>query len=251
MRTEFGPGSLPRVAALLGCLFPVLLALDLATPLTYTALTSLYVSLWSRRPRWLWPIILLGLTAAVAGVFVSNLLYTRDLGGETVVILGRAFPRATFERATLLTIRAWALSAISAASWMLLSPEDLVDDLMQQAHFPVRWGFSLWTALNALPRLAETERTIRTVHRYRSGQRRRAFFPAALSLLAAMIRYAERAAITLAERGLDRAVTPRSWYRPRPWRAVDTAVLIATLTMEVLVLVFLIRSGLFRFGLYL
>lgn len=251
MYPDWRPGPLPLALALLGFLAPVLLALDIATSLSFTAHATVLVLLFSHRRRWYWLFILLGLTVASLGVFVSNALYTRDLGQETVALLGWSLPRANLERALKLAVRAWALGSISAASWMLIDPQDFVDALMQQARLPIRWGYALWTALNALPRLHETERSVRTVQRYRSGQRRRAFFPTAVSLLAAMVRFSEHAALFLAERGLEQARLPRHWYRPLPWRGVDTLVLVASWALAALTVAVLVHLNLFQFGLYL
>ncbi len=245
------PGPLPLAIGVLSLLVPVMAALDIVTPLVFAGLATVYVFLWSRRPRFYWPVALALLGFAAFWVFVANLLYTRDEGGTRVWLLYREFPAANVERALILGIRSWSLSVISLASWMTIPPDELVDALMQQAGMPLRWGYALWTALNALPHFAEIERHTRTVQRYRSGRTRRAFWPAALAVMAAMVRYADRAALVMAERGLERARLPRSWYIPKPWRGTDTLAVLMFLILSGVTWWLLVHFGVFRFGLYL
>lgn len=227
-----------------------MLALDWVTPLVYAAWATMGVFLWSKRPRvyWLAALVLLGFAAF--WVFVSNLLYTQDTGGERVWVIFREFPVANVRRAFLLGIRSWSLSVISLASWMLIRPDELVDALMQQARFPLRWGYALWTALNALPHFAQMETSTRIVQRYRLGKSRRAFWPTILAVVAAMIRYADRAALVMAERGLERTYYPRSWYKPLPWRRRDTIFTLMFFAVSGMTLLLLIAYDLFDFGLY-
>jgi len=250
MKLMTQPSPLAFVVILLSFLLPVMLSLDFYTPLSYAFFASIYVFVWGKRSKVIWLLAVLFLGFASFWVFLSNLIYMRDLGGENLRLLIWNIPSRNLERALLLAVRTWSLSLISFSTLMILKPEELVDALMQQARLPIRWGYALWTTLNVIPLLFETEKTIRIVQWYRARKKGRAFLPASISMLASLIRLAERASIILTERGLERAVSPRHWFYPFPWRLSDTIFTVVSVLLSAGIFFALVKSGLFRFGLY-
>lgn len=258
-RNRPGALSLLVVSGLL--LMPPLLALDPVTPLVFWAGSALLVLIWAVRPRRLWAAAVAGMALAAFWVFWSHLLYTRPQSGDPLLFGGLHTTAGTLERAALLALRSWATGCISLGMAFLVKAEDLVGALMQQGRLPVRFGFALWTALAALPRLVDTQRLVRSVHRLRAaGGSRPPLLAGPVALLAGVLRHADRAAVSLTERGLERfnparqrpgeAKPVRTWLKPRPWTRWDTALVTAAgLTVSGLWLA-LAAAGLFRFGFY-
>lgn len=217
------------------CLFPVLLSLDPWTPPTFLALACV-VLLFQRPDRW-WALL-----AALAGALVlawwvywTNVLWTA--GGHAV------------ERSVYLAVRAWALTGISAAFALGVRVPALLNEAMQLAGLPARWGFALFTALNVLPRLMEEQRQLDAVHRVRLGGRSSGFVVQAVTLLARAIRSGERSALSLAARGLENPA-PRTWWRPVAWTTADRLQMGLGLFLSLGLFTFLVVSGLFTFGFY-
>ena len=217
------------------CLFPVLLSLDPYTPPVFLALASLMLLL-QRPERW-WALLLALAGALVLAwwVYWTNVLWT--VGGNAV------------ERSVFLAFRAWALTGISAAFALGIRVPDLLNEAMQLAGLPARWGFSLYTALNILPRLVAEQRHLGAVHRVRKQGRSSSFFVQALTLLARAIRSGERSALSLAARGLENP-NPRTWWRPVAWTSADRWQLMTGLILCLSVFTLLVSTGLFVFGFY-
>lgn len=218
-----------------GCFLPVLLALDPVTPPVFLALGAVWLLV--RRPdRW-WALALaLGGALVLAWwVFLTNALWTSG-------------PHAV-DRALLLALRAWALVGLGAAFALGIRPTALVNEAMQLAGLPVRWGFALLTAWNILPRILEEQKHLNAVHRVRLGGRPSPFLVQTVTLLARAIRTGERAALSMAARGLE-APGPRSWFRPVVWTGADTRWLAGGLGVVGAVWGGLVAFGWFRFGFY-
>ena len=217
------------------CLFPVLLSLDPWTPPVFLGLACLAL-LVQRPDRW-WA-LLVALAAALVlawWVYWTNVLWT--VGGNAQ------------ERSVYLAFRAWALTGISAAFALGIRVSDLLNEAMQLAGLPARWGFAFFTALNILPRLIDEQRHLDAVHRVRRGGRSSSFLVQALTLLARAIRSGERSALSMAARGVENS-TPRTWWRPVVWTVADRWQLAAGLVVAFTVLGVLVSSGLFVFGFY-
>lgn len=217
------------------CFLPILMSLDPWTPPVFLGLAALL--LLARRPdRW-WA-LLAALTGALVlawWVFLTNLLWTT--AGHSP------------ERSVFLAVRAWALTGTSACFALGIRAPDLLNEAMQLAGLPARVGFALSTALNVLPRLVEEQKHLGAVHRVRLGGRSSPVLVQAVTLLARAIRTGERAALSLAARGLENP-GPRTWFRPVSWTAKDTFVATGGLGFCAAVFLTLAITGLFRFGFY-
>ena len=217
------------------CLVPVLVSLDAVTPVVFVAWASAF--LLARRPdRW-WSLGLALLGALVLGwwVFLTNVLWTTGPNPG--------------ERSLLLALRAWALIGVGAAFSLGIRPPVLLNEAMQLARLPVRWGFALLTALNTIPRILDEQKHLGAVHRVRLGGRSSPFLVQTVTLLARAIRTGERAALSMAARGIE-ASGPRTWYRPAGWTLADRLWLGTGLAATVGSWVALGVLGLFRFGFY-
>lgn len=214
---------------------PVLASLDLVTPPAFLALAA--VALLIRRPKRA-PHLAAALAAALVlafWVWLSNRLWT--VGDDPA------------RRAFLLAVRSWALTGVSASFALGMRPAELLNEAMQIARLSPRVGFALYAALNTLPRLAEEGRQIDAVHRVRLGGRRSPVLARAVTLLARAVRSSERAAQSLAARGLE-SPEARSWYRPVAWGRRDAAQLAAGLAASGALLAALVALDAFRFGFY-
>lgn len=217
------------------CFLPILASLDFVTPPAFAVLAGL-VLMVQRPGRW-W-----GLLAAWAGalvlawwVYLSNLFWT--VGDDPGT------------RALLLAVRAWSLTATSAAFALGIRASDLLNEAMQLARLPARVGFALFTALNVLPRMVADQKHLDAVHRVRLGGKRSSLLVQGVTLLAAAIRTGERAAQSMAARGIEDPVR-RTWYRPVGWTRGDLGWLVGGILVAAALFATLVGFGWFRFGFY-
>jgi len=227
--------SLVYFALNVACFLPILVSLDLVTPPAFAALAGLVLVV--RRPdRW-WALLAAWAGALVLAwwVYLSNLLWT--VGPD---------PGA---RALVLALRAWALTATSAAFALGIRSSELLNEAMQLARLPARVGFALFTALNVLPRMVAEQKHLDAVHRVRLGGRRSSLLVQGVTLLAGAIRTGERSAQSMAARGLE-APGPRTWFRPVAWTPADLVWLVGGILVAVGLFGALVATGLFRFGFY-
>jgi len=217
------------------CVFPVLLSLDPWTPVVYWALAALFLLL--RRPDRVWTLGAALATVALLGwwVFLANLWWTVGVN--------------PFDRAVFLGLRAAALAGISISFALGVHASELLNEAMQLLGLPARWGYALFAALNALPRLRDEQVHLQAVHRVRLGGKASPLVVQAVTMLARAIRSGERAALSMGARGLENP-EPRSWFRPVVWTRADALSLGGGLLAAVLAFVFLVAFHLFRFGFY-
>ena len=109
--------SLVFLAWNVACVFPVLLSLDLWTPVVYLALASLFLLL--RRPGRVGALVVALATVALLGwwVFLANLWWT--VGADP------------WERAVFLGLRAGALAGISISFALGIQAGELLNEAMQ------------------------------------------------------------------------------------------------------------------------
>jgi len=232
-------------------LLPVMVCLDSSTPLAFLLFAGLQILVVSPAKIGSWVLVLLAAAVAAVWLFASNLLWTKGLTGhDSVVVLWWQGPRVVFDRALLLAIRVWAMVGISASFSFMIKPAQLISSLMQLWHMSPRLGFALQVAFNILPRLMYEQATVRRVHRLRTGSGRQQHLAQALALLASAIRMAERSALSMTVRGLDRPGLQRTWLYPMRWTATDSRLLAVWLGLAVVLMVWLVASGSFHFGFY-
>jgi energy-coupling factor transport system permease protein len=233
-------------------LVPVLLSYDPWTPLPFVALAFVHTVALGRVPVGRFLAVVLPLASLPLGLFVMNLLFTAPEPGDRMVsVLFIAVRERALERASILALRSLALIMLSVGYMLTTDPLDLVNALMQQAKLSPRVGFSLYVAWNTIPLLREDLRRIDNAHRIRLRGRRRnpgEALAVAITLLAGAIRHAERAALSMSARGLEQAAG-RTFLNESRWRPKDTAFVAFFALLSAGVLVLLVRSGLFVFGL--
>jgi len=234
-------------------LMPVLLSFDPVTPVVFLILNLLtlfglgHVRL-RRFLRIMGPLLIFPI-----GLFVLNLLFTDTSGhgDQFIRVAWLTLNEYALHRALVIALRALSLISISIGYLLVTGPLELVSAMMQQVGLPPRLGFSIFVGWNAIPRFKENLSRIRTVHRIRlRGQSRtfRDLVPTAVTLLADAIRHAQRAAVSMAVRGIEEA-EHRTYLRALPWRVRDWIYLAGNLAVVAGLFAWLIGSGLFVFGL--
>jgi len=241
-----------RLAVVCLELVPVLLSFDPWTPLPFVALAVVHTVALGRVPVRRFLAVVLPLASLPLGLFVMNLLLTAPEPGDRMVsVLFVAVRERALARGLILGLRSLALIVLSVGYLLTTNPLDLVNALMQQAGLSPRLGFSLYVAWNTIPLLREDLRRIDNTHRIRLRGRRRKpgeALAVAITLLAGAIRHAERAALSMAARGLEQA-EGRTFLNESRWRPIDSVFVAFFALLSAGVLVFLTRSGLFVFGL--
>lgn len=187
--------------ALLMALLIVLSALERVGPLMLLKVLS--------------PFALVGL-----GYLWANLLFHESVAYYSDSLADVAlFGRPAADAGVTLFLRALCFGAISYVFVRSTDPADLMRSLMQRARLPAHIGFSVFSALQFLPYLRDEARQIRLAQAMRESatgaqlSHLRAAAGLAIPLLAATIRKASRAAISMEARGLRRGMTRTSLHR--------------------------------------
>jgi len=247
-----GGSPIATLAVSFAALVPVLLSFDAYTPLPY-AIFGLFqilvlgrVSL-RRLVRVMGPLLLLP-----AGLFVLNLFFSAPVAHDVLLHIGSLrIPANSLHRALVLSLRSLALIVISAGYLLVTKPQALVNALMQQLRLPPRIGYAVYVAWNTIPVLREGFRHIENAHRIRlRGARRtiRDLLPTAVALLTGAIRYAERATLSMAARGIE-SRHARSYLYESRFKTRDALYVGLSLVLFAGTWYLLIVRGLFIFGL--
>lgn len=214
---------------------PVLFCLDPVTPFLFLGLSGIWLGLKNPRRLGLWLGTLGGAAVLAWWVYWSNYFWTVGVDPMT--------------RALVLAVRAGCLTGMSAAFALGIRPSDLLNEAMQILGLSPRVGYALQTALNLLPRLREEQKTVDAVHRVRNEGRKSGPIVQSVTLLASAIRTGERAAQSLAVRGLE-SPGPRTWYRPSRWTVVHSLWLALGVLCTIGILVTSATFGWLHFGFY-
>jgi energy-coupling factor transport system permease protein len=232
-------------------LSPVFLSFDPYTPLPFLVLALFQILILGKVQVRRLLKVLLPLSILPVGLFLMNLFFSQPAEQETYYrILFLSVSQTGIHRALIVGVRSSALIVTSIGYLLVTDPLDLVNSLMQQVGFSPRYGFGLYVAWNTVPFLKTDLRRIENVHRIRLRGRKRTFKEAlavAVTLLAGAIRHAERASISMTTRGLDSS-KKRSFIKTSRWAKIDTFYLIGSISTVSLFWAFLIRSGMFVFG---
>lgn len=249
-RVRFSPVA--HLAVVFVYIIPVFLAFDPYTPCAFVVLMLINLfGVWHLRPVRLLRLLALMLILP-AGLFILNLAFTNTAGHPgTVGLFGTGVNAYSLNRAEVLSLRAFALITISIGYLLVTDPRDLVNALMQQVHLSPRVGFSIYVAWNAIPLLRGDMKRIQEMHRVRLRGRRMIvsdIVPTGISLLAGAIRHAQRAAISMAVRGVESEM-PRSYLKESRWRIADNIFVAGSVAAAAAVWAGLAITGLFVPGL--
>jgi energy-coupling factor transport system permease protein len=210
--------------ALLAALVVVLAAIERVAPLELLKILSLFALVGF---GYLWANLL----------FYDSVAYYSDALAETAL-----FDDPAADAGVTLFLRALCFGAISYVFVRSTDPADLMRSLMQRAGLPAYLGFSVFSALQFLPYLRDEARQMRLARVMREGDSRswssrlRSAVGLPIPLLAATIRKASRAAVSMEARGLRRPMTRTSLHRSSFGRA-DIAFAAAAALLAVLLLV--------------
>jgi energy-coupling factor transport system ATP-binding protein len=147
--------------------------------------------------------------------------------------------------ATLLRILAIALPAIALFTWP--DATRLGDALGQNLRLPSRFVLGSVAALRLLTVLGDDARTLERARRARGlgdRSRLRRLGGLVFGLLVLAIRRGSALAIGMEARGFG-APGPRTWWRPSPWRASDTVVVVIAVGVAVVAVAAAVITGSF------
>ncbi len=147
--------------------------------------------------------------------------------------------------ATLLRILAIALPAI--ALFTRSDPTRLGDALGQNLRLPSRFVLGSVAALRLMTVLGDDARTLERARRARGlgdRSRLRRLGGQVFGLLVLAIRRGSALAVGMEARGFG-APGPRTWWRPSPWRASDTAVVVIAVAVAALGVTAAVLTGSF------
>lgn len=167
------------------------------------------------------------LVAAVA-IALTNLVFgvaNTDPASRELLRLGPLrLTEPALVAAVGLFVRVLAIVAVGAVFTLTTDPTRLVDALVQQLHVPARFAYGALAAYQAVPRLGEDLRTLRSSRRLRGlGS---SWHPRLLvGLLVRAIRHADQLAIAMDARGFGSG--RRTFYRPISWRPLDLVVAVS------------------------
>lgn len=206
---------LTKLAAAIAWFVVATVVFDFGFLAAMVALLIVVIALSAQMTAWTIVKAFLFFTLSGLGLLQANLFfhesagwYTRSLSGGTAI--GDEALRDGFT----LFLRAIAYGAISLAFVATTSPAALVRALMQHLRLPPFLAFSVLSALQFVPSLADDLRQLRLAHAMRGGNPRRSrltlYAGLAIPLIAGTIRRANRAAISMEARGLQRGMVRTS-----------------------------------------
>jgi energy-coupling factor transport system permease protein len=127
-------------------------------------------------------------------------------------------------------------------------PNDLILSLIQQCRLSPGIAYGVLTAFRFLPAMEADLALINAAHRLRNAKQKKwylkknAWYRNAIPLLAVNIRKAERVALAMAARGFENNA-PRTYYKTIVWRPHDTALILGTALVVILIVAYSSRQG--------
>ncbi len=245
---------LAQLLTVFGLLIPVFLSFDPNTPVPFLVIALFQILVLGRVPIKRMLKVMLPLSVLPAGLFIMNLFFSQPVEQETYhYVWFFSVSQTGLHRALIVGIRSLTLIVISISYILATDPLALINALMQQLKFSPRFGFGLYVAWNTIPFLRSDLRRIENAHRIRLRAKRRSFreaLPVAVTLLAGAIRHADRASISMTARGLEsQNQETRSFLNASRWHTIDTVYVLVSLVIISSIWAWIIRSGLFVFGL--
>jgi energy-coupling factor transport system permease protein len=211
---------------------PVTPALVLTVELLAIAVAGVRWGVFLRR-LWL-------LFVTMAGLCVSTLMFTDDRGGTVLVAAGPLLVTSdSVVTATAMGLRVLAIALPGVLVFASTDPTEFADALVQHLRTPPRFTFGALAAFRLLPVLSDEWRMITLARRARGVDpgrsplgRARLFASAVFALLVGAIRRGVRLATAMDSRGFTHR-PDRTVARPRPFRAVDGALIAASCVVVV------------------
>ncbi|MEU8661942.1 energy-coupling factor transporter transmembrane component T [Actinoplanes philippinensis] len=238
-------------AALLFSL-PLIATMDPFTPAAALAVELIVLPFFGVRLRVLArraaPLLL-----AAVGVLITMVLFAADRSGTLLFSLGPVdVTTGVLSTAGALVLRIFAVALPGIVVFATTDPTDLADALVQNAKAPARFAIGALAALRLVPLLGDEWRSLSLARRARgidAGRnpvaKVRLFASTAFALLVGALRRGVRLAVAMDARGFD-ADTPRTYARRQYFTGADTALLVLSLLVALLILAASAALGFFR-----
>ncbi len=231
-----------KVGAALLFSLPLIATMDPFTPAAALAVELVALPFFGVRPgivaRRAAPLLL-----AAVGVLVTMVLFAADRGGELLVSFGPVdVTTGVLSTAGGLILRIFAVALPGIVVFATTDPTDLADALVQNAKAPARFAIGALAAFRLVPLLGEEWRSLTLARRARgvdAGRnpvaKLRLFGSTAFALLVGALRRGVRLAVAMDARGFD-AETPRTYARRQHFTPADTALLVLSFLVALLIL---------------
>lgn len=227
---------LSKIAAVFPAWLGLFFTRDILTPLLLIGSCLLLLALGGSLRLKVWGILLVGIPSLILVMGVSFGAWIdpyRVQPSEIMFSLGSfTYTEAMLRTGIATSSRLLALGVVSLMCGLTTQAFDLSKSLGSQLRIPYRFGYTAVAAARFLPRFRHELRLIRAAQRIRgvgSGAGIRAWWDrtkhAAVPVLAASIRHAERVALSMESRGFG-AYHVRTERSPLLWRRRDTVFLL-------------------------
>jgi energy-coupling factor transport system permease protein len=235
---DYGPvrflhrlNPLAKIAAPLPAMVLLLLARDVATPVTFAAiaLVLLLIGAYLRARAILLLLVVLPLAVGVLSFSFGFWVDSAKLPDSPVLLQvgGIHFTVAAWMVGLATATRLTSIIVLSLLAGLTSTGADLVRAMVQQLHVPYRVGYTALAAFRFVPRFGHELEVIRAAHRVRgmAGGRgplagARHYLGYVVPLLAGAIRHAERVALAMDSRAFGAHRTRTERHRI-PFRARD------------------------------
>jgi len=194
---------------------------------------------------------------AVSVIFMISMMVLRGLSPETDPVLRLwilQWSKADIVQVCSLGFRILAIVTLSAGFVLTTKPQDLVLSLIMQCKVKPVYGYAAIAAYRFLPEFGEQVNTIHLAQEIRGipwnrgiASRLSSPFRVLLPLLIAAARKGEHLACAMESRGLGRN-GERTYYRKIKVEREDWIFLAAAAAFYILLVVFMIKSGLYHFS---
>jgi len=241
VRFLYGINPLAKLLAPVPAMVLLVFVRDLATPLTFVALTAIVLLIGVRFTRRLVALLVLVPVAALV-MGVGFAIWTDASGVDQSVVLWQIGGWTMYGGAMLVGLatgaRIAAIVSLALIVGLSTTGPDLVRAGVQQLRVPYRIGYTALAAFRFVPRFGYELEIIRQAHRVRGSHGGRGPIAAAhrwagyiVPLLAGAIRHAERVALAMDARAFG-AYPDRTERHLVPFRARDVVFVLAFLAVS-------------------
>ena len=241
VRFLYGINPLAKLLAPVPAMVLLVFVRDLATPLTFVALTAIVLLIGVRFTRRLVALLVLVPVAALV-MGVGFAIWTDASGVDQSVVLWQIGGWTMYGGAMLVGLatgaRIAAIVSLALIVGLSTTGPDLVRAGVQQLRVPYRIGYTALAAFRFVPRFGYELEIIRQAHRVRGSHGGRGPIAAAhrwagyiVPLLAGAIRHAERVALAMDARAFG-AYPDRTERHLVPFRARDIVFVLAFLAVS-------------------